>query len=332
MQLVIDTAQTQVSVKHDCFFVHGRGQQRQISPKRITSIAITANVLVSASAMMLAAQHQVPIYYFDRAGQVQARTDSPYFSNLASLRRQQHLWAGSPAATAFVVDNLRLKFAQQGRLLAELAGPSQLLANAATAWQARADQALDQMAALAHLPVATARPTLMGLEGGVARAYWLLLARHLPAAQRPQGRSRRPALDPFNAVLNYLYGMTYALVEQAVLAAGLDPLAGALHTEGYGRPALVFDLIEPFRPLVDGLLARATAQGLLLPAHTETKADGHWLSKAGKRYWIPAYNAHAQEHHQFDGGQRTLAHHALHYAHQLAKQIKAYRHDVPDHL
>ncbi|MBW2028434.1 MAG: CRISPR-associated endonuclease Cas1, partial [Deltaproteobacteria bacterium] len=61
------------------------------------------------------------------------------------------------------------------------------------------------------------------------------------------GRSRRPAKNPFNAVLNYCYGMLYGLVEKACILAGLDPYIGFLHADDYNKKSLVFDLIEPFR-------------------------------------------------------------------------------------
>ena len=57
-------------------------------------------------------------------------------------------------------------------------------------------------------------------------------------------RSRRPALDHFNSALNYLYGMTYGVVEGGIFAKGLDPFIGLLHTDQYNEPTLAFDLIE----------------------------------------------------------------------------------------
>jgi CRISPR-associated protein Cas1 len=35
---------------------------------------------------------------------------------------------------------------------------------------------------------------------------------------------------------------------------GLDPFLGFFHAVDYGRPSLALDLMEPFRPLVDGLV------------------------------------------------------------------------------
>jgi CRISPR-associated protein Cas1 len=62
------------------------------------------------------------------------------------------------------------------------------------------------------------------------------------------GRRGRGARDPLNAALNYAYGILYGQVERAIVLAGLDPYAGFVHADRPGKPSLVLDLIEEFRP------------------------------------------------------------------------------------
>ena len=58
--------------------------------------------------------------------------------------------------------------------------------------------------------------------------------------------------DKYNSILNYGYGILYNEIERACLYVGLDPCLGLYHTERYGKPALVCDLIEEFSvPIVD---------------------------------------------------------------------------------
>jgi len=95
------------------------------------------------------------------------------------------------------------------------------------------------------------RGTVMGLEGTAGRVYFGCLSKLVPKPYRFDGRSRHPARDEFNAMLNYSYGVLYALVERACICAGLDPFVGFLHTDNYNKKSLVYDLIEPFRILGD---------------------------------------------------------------------------------
>lgn len=61
----------------------------------------------------------------------------------------------------------------------------------------------------------------------------------------------RFATQPVSAILNYAYGILESQVRMQVVAAGLDPTIGILHGNARGQPGLVFDLMEPLRPIVD---------------------------------------------------------------------------------
>ena len=63
-------------------------------------------------------------------------------------------------------------------------------------------------------------------------------------------RVRHPPTDPVNAVLSFCYTLLMNRIYGAVYAAGLDPYLGSLHSLEYGRPSLVFDLMEEFRTIV----------------------------------------------------------------------------------
>lgn len=64
--------------------------------------------------------------------------------------------------------------------------------------------------------------------------------------------SNQFALHPVNAILNYAYGVLENQVRGQILAVGVDPTIGYMHsTLEKGRPSLVFDLMEPVRPVMD---------------------------------------------------------------------------------
>jgi CRISPR-associated endonuclease Cas1 len=64
-------------------------------------------------------------------------------------------------------------------------------------------------------------------------------------------RNNRHARHPVNAMLNYGYAVLESQVRIAIAEVGLDPTIGYLHVCQPGRQALVYDLMEPYRPLVD---------------------------------------------------------------------------------
>jgi CRISPR-associated protein Cas1 len=71
------------------------------------------------------------------------------------------------------------------------------------------------------------------------------------------GRSRRPPLDPVNAMLSFAYALMTHDCVAALTAAGLDPDVGFLHADRPGRPSLALDLVEEFRTLVADRLVLA---------------------------------------------------------------------------
>lgn len=291
MQIVLDTKGLVLKKRNQSFLIEHREKnlKRSISPVKISSIAVTAACFLSTGAIQLAAEHQIPILFFDATGHARARLWSASFGRLATLRRCQVLRALDPRGTRDVLDWLWLKNQHQAELCRWLANrlPSQLPA------LLEAAEALTEPwpADWPTLPLDTIRPVLLGTEGSRARAYWEVLAEAVPLPWRFGGRSQHPARDGFNALLNYAYGMLYNKVEGAILSAGLDPHLGFMHTDAYNAPTLTYDLIEPFRPWVDELLLRLLMEERLPPEAVTMRADGSaWLVKEGKRVLIPAFN------------------------------------------
>jgi len=86
-------------------------------------------------------------------------------------------------------------------------------------------------------------------EAHFARHYWKELGKKLEGFRRNQR-----GVDLYNSMLNYGYGILKHYALNAVLLRGLDPYFAFLHGERDYRPSLVFDLMEPFRPVVDNVM------------------------------------------------------------------------------
>lgn len=86
------------------------------------------------------------------------------------------------------------------------------------------------------------------IEAQAARRYWPLLF-------GPDFRRDR-ASDGVNSLLNYGYIVLRSATARAVVSAGLHPSIGIHHQHRANDMCLVDDLMEPFRPLVDLLVAR----------------------------------------------------------------------------
>jgi len=155
--------------------------------------------------------------------------------------------------------------------------------------------ALDGRDHLTGLARRTARApdidALFGIEGAAAATYFAAL----PAAVRPawarfSGRHGRPARDEVNAALNVAYSLLVADLLRAVVACGLDPSGGVLHSASRNKPALVLDLMEELRPLVaDAAVLWAFNNGELRPSHFRADLDAVRMTPAGRKTLIATY-------------------------------------------
>jgi CRISPR-associated endonuclease Cas1 len=121
----------------------------------------------------------------------------------------------------------------------------------------------------ALLPTLDAINALRWAEARAALAYWSAwrdvrvmfpnsaLGR-VPAHWRAFGARRSPltgsgrlAVNPPNAMLNYLYAILESEARIAAIAVGLDPNLGMLHADTDSRPSLACDLMEAVRTHVD---------------------------------------------------------------------------------
>ena len=86
--------------------------------------------------------------------------------------------------------------------------------------------------------------------------------------------SNRFARHPVQAMVNYGYAVVESLIRIEVARVGLDMTVGFLHQSRYERPALIMDLIEPIRPLVDRVILELVRSNTFSPADFVITADG----------------------------------------------------------
>ena len=91
------------------------------------------------------------------------------------------------------------------------------------------------------------------VEAEAARRYW-------PLMLGPDFR-RDTEGGGINGLLNYGYAVLRACIARAVMAAGLHPSFGLMHSNRSNPMVLIDDLMEPFRPTVDREVLRIVKAG-----------------------------------------------------------------------
>ena len=217
------------------------------------SVLCFERVSVSPQAMYLCADNNVSLSFFGFGGKFLARVQGPISGNVL-LRREQYRRADDSEATAAIARSV---------LLAKLRNSRTVLLRAAREGDdSHAKEALRSAAArlkgsLGSMQNEQSLDACRGIEGDAARTYFSVF-QHLVTvddqAFKLDGRSRRPPMDPINALLSFLYSLLAHECAGAIDAIGLDPAVGFLHRDRPGRPGLALDLMEEFRaPIADRL-------------------------------------------------------------------------------
>lgn len=186
---------------------------------------------------------------------------------------------------------------------------------------------------------ATDLDALRGHEGEAAANYFRVfnhLLGNADEAFRISGRSRRPPLDPTNALLSFLYGLLCHDARSACESVGLDAAVGFLHRDRPGRPGLALDLMEEFRPfLADRLaLSLVNRRQLSKSDFQRTESGAVLLSDAGRKTVLAAYQKRKQEEltHWFIEEKATVGLFLHLQARLLARRLRGDLDDYPSFL
>ena len=229
-------------------------EKARIPLHMLASVVAFGPILVSPALIGVCARSGITLALLDRAGRFQARIEGPVSGNVL-LRRAQYRASetGTEIARSFVAGKVANQRAVLQRALRDHGDEMSAATRAALGATA------DRMAAILRRVTfgEATLDALRGSEGEAANLYFGVfdsLVRSPDPELRWRGRSRRPPLDPLNAVLSFLYTLLVHDCRSACEGVGLDPAVGFLHRDRPGRPSLALDLMEELRaPLADRL-------------------------------------------------------------------------------
>jgi CRISPR-associated endonuclease Cas1 len=220
-------------------------------------VIIGSDGMVSLSALRWLADQKAAFVMLERDGSVLATT-GPVRPSDARLRRAQALSSQSGIAVQIARELIDRKIAGQERV-----ARSKLLATQTADTISRhrkelvnadSPEAIRQVESLAagaywgawrDLPITFPRKDELRVPD-----HW----RSFGARVSPLTGSPRLAVNPPNAILNYLYAVLESESTLAAAALGLDPGIGVLHVDAPARDSLACDLMEVVRPQVDAFL------------------------------------------------------------------------------
>jgi CRISPR-associated protein Cas1 len=330
MQLYLDTFGASLRVKNKMFWVKpSRSDGRLIPVREVNSIFLTKGIHVSTDALLLAIRHNIPVLLIDGLGRMVGQVWDGQYGSIATIRKQQALLANNEQGLLWVRDLLVLKLERQRGLLSKwleiskggnrdkLDGGIRVIYNMEQKLRQFSGGLVDKKAAEA---------SFRGWEGTASRHYFVALSELLPLKYQFKNRTKRPAYDAFNALLNYMYAILYAQVHLSLMKAGLDPYMGIFHADQHRKPTLVYDVIEIYRYWIEEVALRLCCEDKL-PNDAFVMPDaktGIWLNRSAKPIVVNTCLSFLNEKVVYQGHLRKRLTHIDLDAQRWATQIRSF--------
>lgn len=320
MQLVINTYGSYLRKNGDCFLVKNEDKVFEVSVKKVDSIMITTSAYLSTDALKFAIENNIDVIFLDEYGDPYGRVWHSKLGSTVLIRRKQLEISSNEKGLELAKGWVLRKIENQTDFLERLKKPREDKAEKLGESIKGLSELRERIGSLTGT-IEERRGTVMALEGAAGKIYFDALSYIMPERFRFDGRSRNPAKDEFNALLNYGYGVLYSLVEKACIVAGLDPYIGFLHTDNYNKKSLVFDLIEIFRIFAEETVVFLFSGRKVKVEYFDEVKGGFTLNKDGKAVLIEALNQTLDETMRYKGRNIQRRNTIQFECHSIANQL-----------
>jgi len=248
------------------FSVEKDGNQlNEIIVRRVEQILVLGNITLTTPAMQYCMRSNIPVTFLSQHGTYFGRLEATTADNSAAERFQYLRSLDEPFAFDIASRIIQTKIRNSRTMI---------LKRRAMAWESNGelkekfDGNLAMMISMAeHTKTCESLEVLRGLEGKAAALYFelygLLFKKELPFYTDAFHRVRQPPTDPVNSLLSFGYTLLHSNIFSLVRMKGMNPYIGFLHVEQKGNPALINDLVEEFRTVIDSLTLYTLNKGIL---------------------------------------------------------------------
>ena len=260
---------------------------KSLPVETLESIVILGSVQLTTQCMEECLTRGIPVAFFSKGGKYFGRFQSTSHTNAERQRMQSGLYH-QPFALDFAKIIISAKLKNQIVVLRRYTKDHD-------------ESTIDCIQALINcrkkIESCENITSLLGYEGQGAKAYFKGLSLVIEKDFSFSGRSRRPPLDEFNAMISLGYTILMNEIVAAIEMKGMNPYFGFMHRDHENHPTLASDLLEEWR----AVLVDSTVMSLI-NGHEIHKEDylfnpenqGCYLTKKGLRVFLNKFNKKLQ--------------------------------------
>lgn len=207
----------------------------------VTELHCFGNIQITTQVMKLLFQHNINSSYLSQEGNLLGRSQS-YVGGIPSVRKEQlaciedkkfHLIVAKILINAKATSMLSVLNVRRHKNIKVSSAQIEYISHLKT-----------------KIDTSQTKNQLSGIEGMMTKAYYSCWIDLLPSEMSLEKRTRRPAHNEVNALLNYFYTRLTNQIISIIESHSLLSCLGHLHSFRINRASLALDIIEPFRSIV----------------------------------------------------------------------------------
>lgn len=151
---------------------------------------------------------------------------------------------------------------------------------------------IDEKTILQKIEDAKELDTLLGVEGSFSKLYFGHYFGMFPRSLHKNRRSKRPPLDPLNALLSWQYTLFYNIIAVRLIGFGFEPGIGFLHRPFRSHMALASDLLEMFRADINEFVYELFSKKIVVLSDFSKKGGVYLRYEGRKKLYKPFREFH----------------------------------------
>lgn len=326
MDIIVNTYGTYVTKDTDNFVIVHKDGKQKVDPSKVKSISLSKGAQISTDAAIMAIENGIDVYFVKNTGEPVGRIWSNKYGSISTIRRNQLDFTFSEEAINWIKEILCDKIDNQVAVILSFMPEDEVKEEKIKTAIRKLNDYKTKIKSSNGSTISEVAPSFRGWEGAASKIYYSIISLFVDNQLFKGTRSQHPAMDIFNCLLNYGYGILYGKIEGALIKAGIDPYVGVMHRNDYNRPVLTFDIIEKYRVWVDYVVINLCLQNAVDEDCVSIKEDGsYWLEALGKRILIQSLNDYLDEVIVIKGTERSRLNQIKLYAHKLAQKFLKYK-------
>src|SRR3989344_6394317 len=313
MKLIVNEFGAYLSKKENRFVIKTKEKEEEYSADQVDQIIISSPSSLSEGVVKLATEKNIDIVFTSFYGKPFARIYPCTLGGTTLTRREQAKAYFNDKGNEIVKNILDAKLRNQLFLIKRL---NKTRGGLFIKEIKQLEENIKKFNSIKVESIDNDRDSLLGYEGYAAKIYFSCLKQIVPFKER-EPKSE----DVFNMCLNYGYGILYSEVERACILSGLDPYLGFLHMDRYGKPSMVLDLVEQFRPIIDRAIINLFVRKQISDNDLEKIGEGILLTKDGRTKIINEVMKTLSNKVKFNGKKRSISQIMLEQAREVVRFI-----------